>query len=129
MQHACSELLSSRLLQLTKGCEADLRKQAISAFKHNPSIRVRPLPCYIHGFEAAIVLDVDLSPGNQTVVNIEIDGPTHFQHRSCRLCGIRDAFYRSRGVRVFSMGPYEAWVLVVCFCCVAQGSLRIQFHY
>jgi len=88
-------------------------------------VSVRPTACYLHGFEADIVLTV--SPhancgglAAPVFVNVEVDGPTHRSRKSRLLCSVRDAHLRSRGVGVLrwdlmakdgGSGPkFDAWL-------------------
>ena len=100
--------------------EAALLVRAKACFAGHPLITVRPAACFLHGFEADIVLDVRPASGGETAtVNVEVDGPTHCLPSKQRLVAVRDPHLRARGVRVLRWDllqenafgrKFEAWL-------------------
>jgi hypothetical protein len=81
--------------------EAALLARAKACFAGHPRIAVRPAACFLHGFEADIVIDVrPPSGGNLATFNVEVDGPTHRVHPKERLVAVRDPHMKACGVRV-----------------------------
>jgi hypothetical protein len=100
--------------------ESALLERAKACFAGHPLISVRPAACFLHGFEADIVLDVRPASGGETAtVNVEVDGPTHRLSSRQRLVAVRDPHLRARGVRVLRWDllqenafgrKFEAWL-------------------
>ena len=106
LYRTCARELESRpvkSLQIGES-EASFRARAIALFSSVPlSVSVRPDACYLHGFEADIVLVVHPPSGTTlapVTVNVEVDGRMHRDGKSRLFCAVRDAHLRSRGVAV-----------------------------
>ena len=102
---ACARELDSRPIKdESSQAESRFRARAIALFSRTPRVSVRSSACYLHGFEADIVLTVvppsDSGCTAPATVNVEVDGPTHHSRKSRLFCSVRDAHLRSRAVGV-----------------------------
>ena len=123
---ACARELESRPVEALQTSESEkrFRARAVALFSGGPlSVSVRPDACYLHGFEADIVLILRPPTGSRhapATVNIEVDGPWHRSQTSRLFCTVRDAHLRSRGVEVLrwdlmaknggSKGAFDTWL-------------------
>jgi len=46
----------------------------------------------LHGFEADIVMKLNVSPNTQHTINVELDGPHHKRSKTLRFCNLRDLY-------------------------------------
>ena len=127
---ACVRELDSRPVEdASSKSEARLRARTAALFSDSARVSVRPDACYLHGFEADIVLTVLPHPDSgltaPVTVNVEVDGPTHRSRRSRLLCSVRETHLRSRGVGVLR------WDLMAkdgdsarCFDAWLRGEIR-----
>ena len=103
---ACARQLESCPVESLQTSESEtrFRARAVALFSSVPlAVSVRPNACYLHGFEAGIVIIVHPPSGTTlapVTVNIEVDGRMHRDGKSRLFCAVRDAHLRSRGVAV-----------------------------
>ena len=102
---ACARELDSRPIKdASSQSESRFRARSVDLLSRIPRVSVRPSACYLHGFEADIVLTVlphaDSGLCVPVTVNVEVDGPRHRSRGKRLLCSVRDAHLRSRGVTV-----------------------------
>jgi hypothetical protein len=93
-------------------------------FKDDPLVTVNATGSYLFGFEADILMTVNgVVDGRRTssILNVEVDGPSHSKITSRRLQAVRDAHLLDNGVRVLrwdvmkprgdSREAYTKWLL------------------
>ena len=90
---------SERAENITGGIETTFRRLAMEAFVNEPNVQVHPTSRYLYGFEADIVLTIQVKDNPPVIVNVEVDGARHREAIKRRISSIRDAHLLKMGVK------------------------------